>query len=229
MRAIRSDLTRFRINDYSGREFKGFWTICLYRIQRCVRARRPRWLRIPIRLIIAVFKKFFSTIVRMGIHPDTQIDPGLLIPHVGLLRIHQPTTIGADCAIHHVCTIGAGPSPGGTRIRDHVLTGRHSSMTGTVTIGDRSVVAAHSLVLRASRSAPPLSACQLAFGYPYLIRRSTSTRNSNPASLATGAESVVVIIIVPALTTGRGNLFIQCHRLAQSSQFLRGRTEIQQA
>jgi serine O-acetyltransferase len=60
---------------------------------------------------------------------------------------HELTIIGADCAIHQVCTIGAGPTPGGARIGDHVLIGCHSSMIDPVTIGDCAVIAANSLVL----------------------------------------------------------------------------------
>jgi serine O-acetyltransferase len=147
IRAIRADWARFRKNGYSGWGSEGFWTVFLYRVQRWIRARRPRWPWSPARLLIAVVKKLFTTITHMDIHPDAQIGPGLLIPHVGPLRIHRLTSIGADCAIHHVCTIGAGPTPGGANIGDHVLIGCHSSIIGAVTIGDCSVVAANSLVL----------------------------------------------------------------------------------
>jgi serine O-acetyltransferase len=147
IRAIRADLARFRRNGFSGWGTEGFWALLLYRVQRSVRARRPRWLWAPARILIGIFKKLFTTITHMDIHPDAQVGPGLLIPHVGPLRIHGLTTIGADCAIHHVCTIGAGPTPGGARIGDHVLIGCHSSIIGPVTIGDRSVIAANSLVL----------------------------------------------------------------------------------
>ncbi len=147
IRAIRADLARFRAGGYSGWGTEGFWALLLYRVQRLVRAKRPRWLWIPARILIGVFKKLFTTITHMDIHPDAQVGPGLLIPHVGPLRIHGLTTIGADCAIHHVCTIGAGPTPGGAWIGDHVLIGCHSSIIGPVTIGDCSVIAANTLVL----------------------------------------------------------------------------------
>ena len=147
IRAIRADLARFRMNGYSGWGSEGFWTVFLYRVQRSVRARRPKWLWSPLRILIAIIKKLFTTITHMDIHPDAKVGPGLLIPHVGPLRVHRLTTIGADCAIHHVCTIGAGPTPGGARIGDHVLIGCHSSIIGAVTIGDCSVIAANSLVL----------------------------------------------------------------------------------
>jgi serine O-acetyltransferase len=146
-RAICADLARFKKNGFSGWGTEGFWALLLYRIQRSLRAKRPRWLWAPARIAIAILKKLFTTITHMDIHPDAQVGPGLLIPHVGPLRIHGLTVIGADCAIHHVCTIGAGPTPGGATIGDHVLIGCHSSIIGAVTIGDRSVIAANSLVL----------------------------------------------------------------------------------
>jgi serine O-acetyltransferase len=147
IRAIRADLARFRKAGYSGWGTEGFWALLLYRIQRSTRAKRPQWVWAPCRVLIGIAKKLFTTITHMDIHPDAQVGPGLLIPHVGPLRIHGLTIIGADCAIHHVCTIGAGPTPGGARIGDHVLIGCHSSIIGAVTIGDNSVISANTLVL----------------------------------------------------------------------------------
>jgi serine O-acetyltransferase len=46
-----------------------------------------------------------------------------------------------------VCTIGAGPRPGGAVIGDHVFIGCHASIIGAVTIGDDATVAANSLVI----------------------------------------------------------------------------------
>jgi serine O-acetyltransferase len=147
LRAIQADLARFKKSGYSGWGTEGFWALLLYRIQRSVRAKHPRWLwKLPTILILIV-KKLFTAVTHMDIHPDARVGPGLLIPHVGPLRIHGLTTIGADCAVHHVVTIGAGPTPGGATIGDHVVIGCHSSVIGPVTIGDCSVIAANSLVL----------------------------------------------------------------------------------
>jgi serine O-acetyltransferase len=147
IRAIQADFARYRQSGYSGWGTEGFWAVFLYRIQRALKAKRPAVLWIAPRIVIGSLKKIFTTITHMDIHADAQVGPGLLIPHVGPLRIHGMTTIGADCAIHHVCTIGAGPTPGGAHIGDHVLIGCHSSIIGPVTIGDSAVIAANSLVL----------------------------------------------------------------------------------
>jgi serine O-acetyltransferase len=147
IRAIRADLARFRHCGYNGFGSEGFWALFLYRMQRSVRSKRPKLLWVPLRIVIRITKKLFTTITHMDIHPDAQVGPGLLIPHVGLLRIHGLTVIGADCAIHHVCTIGAGPTPGGATIGDHVMIGCHSSIIGPVQIGDYAVIGANSLVI----------------------------------------------------------------------------------
>jgi serine O-acetyltransferase len=146
-RACRADLARFRQHGYTGWGSEGFWALVIHRLQKVVRQRRPRWLWMPVRLILSIANKLFTMVTHIDIHPDAQIGPGLLIPHVGLIRVHGNTKIGADCAIHHVCTIGAGPRPGGATIGDHVHIGCHSSIIGAVTVGDGAMIAANSLVI----------------------------------------------------------------------------------
>jgi serine O-acetyltransferase len=100
-----------------------------------------------IRLTLGVVDKLFTMVTHTHIHPDAQIGPGLLIPHVGLLRVHGSAKMGADCTIHEVCTIGAGPRAGGAAIGDHVIIGCHSSIIGAVTIGDGAIIAPNCLVI----------------------------------------------------------------------------------
>ena len=83
----------------------------------------------------------------IDLHPDAVIGPGLFIAHGGPVRVHGDTKIGADCSLHHVCTIGAGSRPGGAIIGDHVYIGCHSTILGPVTIGDCAIIAANSLVI----------------------------------------------------------------------------------
>jgi serine O-acetyltransferase len=145
-RAVRADLARFRKHGYSGWGSEGFWALVIHRLQNVVRRRRPRWLWMPIRLTLQFINKLFTMATHTNIHPDAQIGPGMLIPHVGL-RVHGNTKIGADCTIHHICTIGAGPRAGGATIGDHVVIGCHSAIIGPVTIGDGAIVAPNSLVI----------------------------------------------------------------------------------
>ena len=146
-RACRADWARFRKAGYSAWGSEGFWALVLHRLQKVVRQRRPGWLWTPARLALRVVRKLFVMVTLIDIHPDAEIGPGLIIPHGGPIRVHAATKIGADCALHHMSTIGAGPRPGGATIGDHVYIGCHSSIIGAVTIGDGAMIAANSLVI----------------------------------------------------------------------------------
>jgi len=146
-RACRADLARFRTHGYTGWGSEGFWALALHRLEKVVRRCRPGWLWAPARLGLRVIRKLFKMVTQIDLHPDAEIGPGLLIAHGGPIRVHGATKIGADCALHHVCTIGAGLQPGGATIGDHVYIGCHSSIIGAVTIGDGAMIAANSLVI----------------------------------------------------------------------------------
>ncbi len=119
----------------------------LYRFQKIIRGCRPLWLWAPARLALIVVRKLFTVITHIDIDPAAEIGPGLLIPHVGPIRVHGETKMGADCSLYHVCTIGAGPRPGGATIGDHVYISCNSSIIGAVNVGDGAVIAANTLVI----------------------------------------------------------------------------------
>ena len=146
-KACRADLTRYRLQGYTGWGSEGFWALAVYRLQKIVRQLRPRWLWTPARLTLAVVKKILSILTLIDLHPDAEIGPGMIVCHGGPVRIHGETTIGADCAIHGACTVGAGPRPGGAVIGDHVFIGCQASIIGAVTIGNGATIAANSLVI----------------------------------------------------------------------------------
>jgi serine O-acetyltransferase len=146
-RACQADWARFRKSGFTAWGSEGFWALALHRLQKMVRGRQPAWLWAPARLTLSVVRKLFVIVTLIDIHPDAEIGPGLIIPHGGPIRVHGATKIGADCALHHMCTIGAGPRPGGATIGDHVFMGCHSSIIGAVTIGDGAMIAANSLVI----------------------------------------------------------------------------------
>jgi len=146
-RAARADLARFRKHGFTGWGSEGYWALVLYRLQKSVRRDRPMWLWIIPWIGLKVARKLFVIVTQIDIHPDAEIGPGTLIPHGGSIRVHANTKIGADCVLHHVCTIGAGPRPGGAVIGDHVCIGCHSSIIGAVTVGDNAMIAANSLVI----------------------------------------------------------------------------------
>jgi serine acetyltransferase len=102
----------------------------------------------PARAGLAIIKKVFTLITHIGVDQGAQVGSGLIIPHCGPIRVHSNTKIGADCALLHVASIGAGPhSSGAAVIGDHVYIGCHSSITGEVTVDDNAVIASNSLVI----------------------------------------------------------------------------------
>lgn len=146
-RAIQADLARFRSQGYSGWGSEGFWALTLYRLQKAVLGSRPQWLFLPVRFVLSIVRKLFTLVAHIDIDPAAEIGPGLLIPHVGTIRVHGATKMGADCSLYHGCTIGAGPRTGGATIGDHVFISCNSSIIGVVTVGNGAVIAANTLVI----------------------------------------------------------------------------------
>jgi serine O-acetyltransferase len=147
-RAWRADLARFRSSGYSGWGSEGFWALTVYRMQRALpKAPGPRAVWLPVRVALAIVKKVLTLVTHINLDQGASIGPGMLIPHVGPIQVFPWATIGADCAIHHVCTVGAGAQPGGPVIGDHVMMGAHSCVLGPVTVGDEAKIGAGAVVV----------------------------------------------------------------------------------
>jgi serine O-acetyltransferase len=146
-RAWRADLARFRKHGYSGWGSEGFWALTIYRLQRSIQSLRPKVVWLPLRFFLALVKKFFTTVTHINLCAEAEIGPGMLIPHIGPIQVFPWAKIGANCAIHHVCTIGAGSRPGGPEIGDHVMIGCHSCILGPVKVGDGAKIGAGAVVV----------------------------------------------------------------------------------
>jgi serine acetyltransferase len=146
-RACRAEFARCKTHGYTGWGSENFWALAIYRLQRAILASRPKWVWAPARIALAIMRKLFTLLTLIDIHPDARIGPGFFILHGGPLRIHAAARIGADCAISHGCTIGAGFHADAATIGDHVSVGCSSSIIGKVNVGDGAVVAPNSLVL----------------------------------------------------------------------------------
>lgn len=146
-RACQADFARSRKFKYGSEGAWALGALVLYRLQKIVRTRHPRLLWAPVRLGLRVVNNLFMMVTQIRIDPEAEIGPGLLIPHIGAIRVDGNTKIGADCIIFHMCTIGVGPRSGGATIGDHVFIGCNSSIIGEVTIGDRATISANSLVI----------------------------------------------------------------------------------
>src|ERR1700719_752579 len=146
-RALQADLARFRMSGYSGWGSEGFWALALFRLQKVVNSCRPKWLWMPAIVLLAVIRKLLVLAISVDLHPSAEIGPGLLIAHGAQIRVIEGTRIGADCALNHLCTIGAGTKVGGANIGDHVFIGCHSCILGPVAIGDGALISPCSLVI----------------------------------------------------------------------------------
>ena len=146
-RCWRADLARFRAQGHNGLGSEGFWALTVYRLQRHFDQAKPRFLWLPIRIVLAVIKKLLTAVLHINLNSSAHIGPGLFIPHVGPIQVNPDSSIGADCAIHQVCTVGAGSEPGGPTIGDHVMLGAHSCVLGPVHVGDGATVGAGAIVV----------------------------------------------------------------------------------
>ncbi len=146
-RAWRADLARFKKSGYSGWGSEGFWALTIYRLQRGIAKRKPRVLWLIPKIIVAVFKKVLTVVTHINLDKGAKIGPGLLIPHVGPIQVYPWATVGADCAIHQVTTIGAGARPGGPTIGDHVYLGAHVCVLGPVHVGEGAKIGAGAVVV----------------------------------------------------------------------------------
>jgi serine O-acetyltransferase len=146
-RAWRADLARYRMSGFSAWGSEGFWAITIYRLQRSLLLAKPRVVWMPARVAAAIIKKIVTLLTHINLDAGAKIGPGLLILHVGPIQVVAGAEIGANCALHHVCTVGAGSRPGSPLIGDHVMMGCHSCVLGPVRIGDGVLIAAGAVVI----------------------------------------------------------------------------------
>src|SRR5438552_1418224 len=85
--AWRADLARIRKMGYSGWGTEGFWALTIYRLRRSINRARPRMLWMPGRLCMAMINKVFTLVTHINLHPNAEIEPGLIIPHVGPIQV----------------------------------------------------------------------------------------------------------------------------------------------
>jgi serine O-acetyltransferase len=146
-RALQADYRHFRLCGHTGWGSEGFWAVAIYRMQRALRKSGTPRLWTPARVLLAVVRKLLQIVTGLDLHPGAEIGAGLMILHGSQIRVREGVKIGVDCVLGHVCTIGAGPTPGVPEIGDHVYISPHTCILGPVTIGDGAVIAASSSVL----------------------------------------------------------------------------------
>ena len=131
-----------------GHNTKGRLFLVAFRLaSRCERGGRLlRTVGIPVRLLYRIGVQWLLGIdippgTRIGLAPDVYHGMGLVI--------HRETIIGDRVRLHHNTTIGLARSDGGAPlIGNDVQIGANSVVIGGISIGDRAVIAAGSVVIR---------------------------------------------------------------------------------
>lgn len=123
--------------------FKGFQALQGWRLAHLLwhQGRRPLALYIQSRM---------SQIYSVDIHPAARLGAGIVIDHATGLVIGETAIVGNDVLILHGVTLGTKDFERGDRhpvIGNEVIIGAGAKILGRTTIGDRSIVAAGSLVL----------------------------------------------------------------------------------
>jgi serine O-acetyltransferase len=126
------------------------WLLCSYRWGSWIERECPRGLRLPSKLLWKPLNALLSNFFDTHIMQEAQIGPGLYIGHTGGIWIAPGARLGAFCQVAQGVVIGrAGSSrtnPRAPTLGDRVWIGPHAVVTGSVRLGDGSVVGANSLV-----------------------------------------------------------------------------------
>ena len=131
---------------------KGQLVMLAFRMAQAVRALPDPWwlLGAP---ILAAYRIAVEWVLGIELRYKTSVGPGLRLYHAQALVVHEGTVIGANCVLRQSTTIGnktladgsAGPCP---VLGDGVEGGSNAVILGGLTIGDRAVIGAGSVVLK---------------------------------------------------------------------------------
>lgn len=139
--------------------FKGFQAIQAYRI--------GHWLWMHGRRDLAYFVQMrVSEVFGVDIHPNARIGKGIMIDHAHSIVIGETAVVGDNVSMLHSVTLGGTGKEDGDRhpkIGNGVLIGAGAKILGNIRIGERSRIAAGSVVLH---DVPP---CKTVAGVPARI------------------------------------------------------------
>lgn len=123
--------------------FKGYQALQAYRI--------ANWLWRRKRVDLAFFVQMrCSECFGVDIHPAARIGTGVMIDHAHSIVIGETATVGNDVSMLHSVTLGGTGKEDGDRhpkIGNGVMIGAGAKVLGNIHIGDRSRIAAGSVVL----------------------------------------------------------------------------------
>ena len=92
--------------------------------------------------------RFWAAVTRCDIPINCKLGGGLLIPHPTGIVIHPGAQIGTNCLIMQQVTIGGNRGASVPVIGNGVDIGPGAKILGGVTIGDRAIIGACSLVMK---------------------------------------------------------------------------------
>lgn len=123
--------------------FKGFQAVQAYRI--------GHWLWTEGRRDLAYFVQMrVSEVFGVDIHPNARVGKGIMIDHAHSIVIGETAVVGDNVSMLHSVTLGGTGKEDGDRhpkIGDGVLIGAGAKILGNIHIGERSRIAAGSVVL----------------------------------------------------------------------------------
>jgi putative colanic acid biosynthesis acetyltransferase WcaB len=127
---------------------KGRVVMVLFRLAQWVRSWPAPWwlLGLP---VLAFYEVFVEWFLGVELRYKTRVGAGLRLFHGHALVVHEATVIGRNCTLRQSTTIGnktpAGECP---VLCDGVDVGANAVLLGKITIGERAVIGAGSVVVK---------------------------------------------------------------------------------
>jgi len=136
---------------------QGLWATAFYRAGRAlVLSIKILWLRRIVRAIISILQNFMEiATVGISIPLECKVGQGLHIGHHGTTILPAHGSLGENCNLGHLVTIGVGGKGerrGAPRIGNRVFIATQSVVAGNIVIGDDVMICAGTIV---TRSIPP--------------------------------------------------------------------------
>ncbi len=129
----------------------GFWALVVYRFGSARFIVPNKWVRLPWTVVYVILNKLVEVFCGITIGSTAKIGRRLHIEHHGCIVIHGAAEIGDDCLIRHEVTIGNGGKKdplGAPKIGNGVEIGAGAKILGRISIGNRAVIGANTVVVR---------------------------------------------------------------------------------
>ena len=141
---------------------RGYFFIRFFRLAHYCTNRK--WKRIVFSPVWFTYRFIINILLSIDIHEQTVIGENLIVWHGMGLVVHPKTIIGNNVTLHHNTTIGCKYEGGQAPvIKDGVFIGANSVILGNITLGEKCVIGAGSVV---TKNVPPQT---IVVGNPAII------------------------------------------------------------